>query len=192
MKKSIEERKSDYAKLIISFGVNIQKGEPLVVRAPIEGADFVRLLAEEAYKLGASDVHVHWSDDTLTRLKYDNSPMEVFEEYPKWKADAEKYYAEKGAAFISVSANDPKLLQGVDSKKIAAFNKAAAVANKENMKDTMNDLNSWCVVSIPTSGWAKRLFPELSEEEWELKSELRVKKDIRNEYDMTFQTFNRK
>ncbi len=163
--KSIDERKSDYAKLIISFGVNIQKGEPLVVRAPIEGADFVRMLAEEAYKSGASDVHVNWSDDTLTRLKYDNSPLEVFEEYPQWKADAEKYYAEKGAAFISVSAKDPQLLQGVDSKKIAAFNKAAAVANKENMKYTMNDLNSWCVVSIPTSSWAKRIFPDLTEED---------------------------
>ncbi|WP_422486972.1 aminopeptidase [Gudongella sp. DL1XJH-153] len=163
--KSIEERKRDYARLIINFGVNIQKGEPLVVKAPIEGADFVRMLAEEAYLSGSSDVHINWSDDTLTRLKYDNAPMEVFEEYPKWKADSEKYYAEKGAAFISISANDPQLLQGVDSKKIAAFNKAAAIANKENMKYTMNDLNSWCVVSIPTTGWAKRLFPEIPEED---------------------------
>ncbi|MGM0395610.1 MAG: aminopeptidase [Bacillota bacterium] len=163
--KNKEHKKRDYAKLIINFGVNIQNGEPLVIKAPIEDADFVRMLAEEAYRTGASDVHINWYDDALTRLKYDNAPMEVFEEYPKWKADGEKYYAEKGAAFISISAADPQLLQGVDLKKIAAFNKAAAIANKENMKYTMNDLNSWCVVSIPTSRWASQLFPDLKEEE---------------------------
>lgn len=164
MVKSIDDRKKEYARLIINLGVNIQKGEPLVIKAPIEGADFVRLLAQEAYKKGASDVHINWYDDSLTRMKYDNAPMEVFEEYPQWKADAEKYYAEKGCAFISISAADPELLQGVDPKKIAAFNKAAAIANKENMKYTMNDLNSWCVLSIPTTGWARKLFPDLDGE----------------------------
>jgi aminopeptidase len=164
MVKATDDRKKEYARLIINLGVNIQKGEPLVVKAPIEGADFVRLLAEEAYNRGASDVHINWYDDRLTRMKYDNAPMEVFEEYPQWKVDAEKYYAEKGAAFISISAVDPELLQGVDPKKIATFNKAAAIANKDNMKYTMNDLNSWCVLSIPTTGWAKKLFPDLDDE----------------------------
>ena len=157
----LKEGKIKYAKLIIGLGVNIQKGQPLVIKAPIEGADFTRLLAEEAYRKGASEVHVNWYDDKLTRMKYDHAPLEVFEEYPKWKADSEKYYAEMGCAFISISANDPELLQGVNPRKISSFNKSAALANKDNMKYTMNDINSWCVVSIPTMGWATRVFPDL-------------------------------
>jgi aminopeptidase len=162
--ENFENKLVEYAKLIIKIGVNLQKGQPLLVRAPIDGADFVRILTKEAYNSGASDVHISWSDDYLTRLKFDNAPMSVFEEYPGWKADSEEYYAKKGCAFVSIKSTDPYLLQGVDPNKISTFNKVAALATKHIMKYTMNDLNSWCVVSIPTVGWAKVIFPGLSDE----------------------------
>jgi aminopeptidase len=162
--ENFENKLIEYAKLIIEMGVNLQKDQPLLVRAPIEGAHFVRILAKEAYNSGASDVHISWNDDYLTRLKFDNAPMSVFEEYPKWKADSEEYYAKKGAAFVSIKSTDPHLLQGVDPKKISTFNKVGSIATKHIMKYTMNNVNSWCVVAIPTIGWAKAIFPELNDE----------------------------
>lgn len=163
--KVFNDKLIEYAELIIKVGINLQKDQPVLVRAPIEGADFVRILARKAYQHGASDVHISWSDDYLTRLKFENAPLSVFEEYPAWKADSEEYYAKKGAAFISIKAADPELLKGIDPKKISTFNKAGAIATKHIMKYTMNDLNSWCVVSIPTENWAKLLFPESSGQE---------------------------
>lgn len=76
-----------------------------------------------------------------------------------------QYYFEKDGAVISIHAEDPELLKDVDPKKIAAWNKAAGLATKENRKYTMNDINSWCVISAPTKAWAKKVFPDLSEEE---------------------------
>jgi len=154
-----------YANLIVKVGINIQKGQPLVINAPVEGAEFVRLLAKHAYNLGAKEVHVNWNDGELTRMKYDYAPMEVFENFPKWYADGLEDYAKKGAGFISISAQDPYLLKGVDPKKIAANNKSSSIALKEYYKYTMNDLNAWCVMSIPTKAWAKRVFPDVSEDE---------------------------
>ncbi len=158
--KSFEDKLNEYAELIVKVGVNLQEGQPLVIRAPIEGADFVRIVSKKAYEYGASDIHVSWSDDYLTRLKFENAPMHVFEDYPAWKADSEEYYAKKGAAFISIKSADPNLLKGIDPKKISTFNKAGAIATKHIMKYTMNDLNSWCVVAIPTLNWARTVFPE--------------------------------
>lgn len=163
--KSFNDKLNEYAKLCISIGINLQDGEPLVINAPIEGADFVRLLAKHAYEAGSSEVHVNWNDETLTKLKYENAPMEVFENFPKWYADGMEDYAEKGAGFLSISAQDPELLKEMDPKKIAANNKSGSLALKNFRNYTMNDINSWCVVSIPTVSWAKRVFPELSEEE---------------------------
>lgn len=163
--KNFDEKMIDYAKLILEVGVNLQKGEPLVVSAPIEGADFVRMIAKHAYGLGASNVHINWRDDELTKLKYSHAPMEVFENFPKWYADGQEDFAEKGACFISISAEDPELLKEADPKKIAAYNKSSSLALKKWMDYTMNDINSWCVVSIPSKGWAKRVFPRLSEDE---------------------------
>jgi aminopeptidase len=163
--KNFNEKLNEYAKLCVSVGINLQNGEPLVINSPIEGADFVRLVAKNAYEMGASEVHVNWNDEVLTKLKYENAPMKVFENFPKWYADGLEDYAEKGAGFLSISAQDPELLKEIDPKKIAANNKSGSVALKKFRNYTMNDINSWCVVSIPTRSWAKRVFPELSEDE---------------------------
>ncbi len=72
----------EYAKLCVEVGINLQKSQPLVINAPIEGADFVRLVAKHAYELGAKEVHVNWNDEILTKMKYENAPMEVFENFP--------------------------------------------------------------------------------------------------------------
>lgn len=157
----LREKMEEYARLLIEVGVNLKPGEPLVISSPVEGVEFIRLLAKRAYELGCSDIHMNWTDDVLTRLKYENAPMEVFEIFPRWKAEPLEECAKKGGKFIYISAEDPQLLQGIDTKKISAFNKASGIALKEYRNYTMNDINSWCVASIPSEGWAERLFPEL-------------------------------
>lgn len=162
---NFNEKLDKYARLCVEVGINIQKNQPLVINAPVEGAEFVRLVAKHAYELGAKQVHVNWNDEVLTRLRYENAPMEVFENFPKWYADGLEEFAEDGAGFLSIYSQDPELLKGIDPKKIAAYNKSSSMALKEFRKYTMNDINAWCVVSIPTKGWAKKVFPELSDEE---------------------------
>lgn len=160
----IDNIMDSYAKLCVKIGINIKRGQPLVINAPIEGVEFVRLLAENAYRLGASEVHVNWSDEDLTKLKYLNSPMDVFENFPKWKADSMEDFAERGAGFISISSSDPELLKEMDPKKIAAGNKSASTALKKYREYVMNDINPWLVVSIASKAWAKSVFPDLTEE----------------------------
>lgn len=163
--KDFNKMLDEYARLCVEVGINLQKGQPLFISSPVEGAEFVRLVAKHAYELGAKEVHVNWNDEALIKMKYENAPMEVFETFPKWLADGMEEYAEDGAGFLSISARDPQLLKGIDPKKIAASNKSSSIAMKGFMKYTMNDLNAWCVVSIPTQGWANRVFPDVSDEE---------------------------
>lgn len=160
-----QNKLNEYAKLTVNLGINLQEGQPLVISAPIEGVEFVRLLAQNAYESGASDVFINWNDGDLTKLKYENAPMSVFENFPQWKCDAMVDYAEKGAGFISIHADDPELLKDIDPKKIAVANKAAGIGMKPFRKYTMNDINSWCVISIPTKGWAQRVFKDLAEDQ---------------------------
>ena len=156
---------NEYAELCVKVGIKLKKGQPLVINAPIEGAEFVRLVAKHAYEAGAKQVHVNWNDEALTKMKYENASMEVFKKFPKWYADGLETFAEDGAGFLSIYSEDPELLKEIDPKKIAANNKSASMALKRFRKYTMNDINAWCVVSIPTQGWATRVFPDVSEEE---------------------------
>lgn len=162
---NIKKNMEKLADLVVKKGVNVQKGQPVILRCPVERADFARLVAKKAYERGAVEVVIQWSDDPLTLMLFENAPVEHFKEVPHWMVERTKYYMEKGACVISIAATDPELLKDVDPKKIATWSKAFSAANKENMKYTMNDLNSWCVVSVPTVGWAKRVFPDVSEDE---------------------------
>lgn len=163
--KTHREILEQYAQLVIEIGVNVQAGEPVLIRCPVDGAEFARLLARYAYQRGACEVIMTWRDDALDRLRYENAPLSIFEEVPQWAFDRAKYYYEKGVNVISVSSADPELLNGIDYAKIAAASKANDEKFKPLHKYTMADICSWCVVAIPNAAWAKKVFPECGEEE---------------------------
>ena len=71
-----------YAELAVKVGVNIQKGQTLVVNATLDAAEFVRLVVKKAYETGAHNVIVNWNDDIVTRTKYELAPDEAFTRVP--------------------------------------------------------------------------------------------------------------
>lgn len=153
----------NYSKLAVKMGVNIQKDDLLVINSPIETADFARLMAEEAYALGAKDVVIHYGDQKFTKIKLQNSSIETILDVPEWLAESYNYYARKGAAFISISASDPDGLKGVSVEKIGSYQRGRSLALKEYYESTMANKCRWCVLSMPTTAWAKKVFPEDSE-----------------------------
>ncbi|MDF0726347.1 aminopeptidase [Cytobacillus sp. S13-E01] len=162
---TFEQNLTKYADLAVRVGVNIQKGQTLVVNAPISTAEFVRKVAKSAYEAGAKNVHVEWNDDELTRTKFDLAPDEAFTEYPLWKAKGFEELAEGGAAFLSIVSSNPDLLKGVDPNRIAAAQKAAGVAMEKYRSYAQADKISWSVIAVPSSEWAAKVFPDLPHEE---------------------------
>ncbi len=154
-----------YAKLAVKTGVNIQKDDVLVINSPIETANFARLITEEAYNLGAKDVVVHYGDQKLTKIKLDNSSIETISEQPEWFGESYNYYARTGACFISIAANDPDGLKGVSVDKIGAYQKSRSLSLKEYYENSMSNKCRWCVIAYPTLPWAKKVFPNLSDDE---------------------------
>lgn len=154
-----------YARLSVATGINVQKDQILVINSPVECASFTRLIVEEAYKLGASEVYINWNDEICGKYTYQNASMETLENVPAWKVDSLMYYAKKGAGFLSISASDPDLLKDVDPKKLAAARKAKSLASKEYYDRVMSNKNPWSIIALPTDAWASKVFPELSTED---------------------------
>lgn len=162
---TFEEKKSEYAKLIINAGVSLRKGQKLYLTCPIEEYEFGRMVIKEAYLAGAKNVIVKWADDTVARLKYDYAPLEVFENYPEWEALEKNTLAKDDTAFIHLVGYDPEAMKGVDPKKIKAGQKAAYDALREyyKMQSTMGF--KWNVSAVPTKAWAVKVFPDLNPDE---------------------------
>ncbi len=153
-----------YAELIAKSGINVQKGQEIFLNAQVDNAPFVRLVVEELYKAGAKVVNISWGDDRLSKLKYENAPLEVFEEIPQWEAMQKNQAAEKGAGFVYIESSDPDALTGIDPKKPAARVKAGEKAFTVYREHMDKGLNTWCIVATPSPKWAKKIFPDMSEE----------------------------
>jgi len=148
-----------YAELAVRTGANVQKGQKLTISAPVECAFFVELLAEEAFAAGASDVEVFWNFQKLNRLRYKNVPVEVLTKIPQYLIDQKNDAARKGAALISVSAEDPTVYRDVEPGVLQAYTVAAEKAFKEYYDTVLDDLQ-WTVVSVPSPAWTKAVFPD--------------------------------
>ncbi|UOQ45269.1 aminopeptidase [Halobacillus salinarum] len=167
-----QQQLEKYAELALKKGVNLQKEQGLIINAPIEASDLVRIISAKAYGKGAKDVHVEWSDEILTYLKMKNAPMNVLENFPEWKAKGLETMVEDGYALLSVYGPNPDLLKEVDSERVAKANKATAEALSNYRDYIMNDKVTWSIVAYPQTAWAEKMFPdapvqEAKEKLWE-------------------------
>jgi len=158
-----------YAELVIRTGINIQENQQLVISSPIECANFAKMMAEKAYEAGAINVIVDFNDEELALIRYNKAPKESFEKEPTHMALSREELIRQKTAFISIAARDPELLKGVDPKKISTLNKVTSKVMRKASAAMMSNEVQWCVVSIPTKGWAKKVFPNVTVEEAEEK-----------------------
>lgn len=152
-----------YASLAVEVGVNVQPGQLLVVSAPLGAANYVRKIVKRAYEVGARYVHVDWTDDEITRTRFELAPEDSFSEYPiMWRAKGWEEMAENNAAFLSVISANPDLLKGIKAQRVKADNIARSNALQQYRAYAMSDKISWSIVAIPSQVWADKVFPDLA------------------------------
>lgn len=154
-----------YAELIVKSGINIQKDQILVVSASIECAPLIREITKTAYELGSKDVVINWTDDQCELIRYKHAPEASLEVFPDWEKELCLGYARQGAAFLSIVSRDPAFYQDVDQVRVDKSNRARGVALSELMTRKMTGQNAWCIAAYPSIGWAKKVFPTLSDDE---------------------------
>ncbi|MDO5036935.1 MAG: aminopeptidase [Tissierellia bacterium] len=150
----------NYARLLVRKGINIQEGQDLVISATVDMKDLVRLCSQVAYQEGAHEVHVIWSDDQLSQMKYLYAGEDVFSKLPSHVADELTYYQKRGAGFLSLVGSDPELLMNVESKRIKDYTLSRSKALKKFNNALMKNKNTWLVAAYPTPAWAQAVYPQ--------------------------------
>lgn len=160
MSATFQEKLDRYADLIVRVGVQLQKDQKIVVNATLDAAPLVRLVARKAYEAGAYQVKVNWTDDEVSRIRYDLAPDESFLEEPKWYAAEMLELVENNAAVVSIVSSDPDLLVGVPQERIVNHQKTYGKAMSKYRQYAQSDKFSWCVVAAPSAAWAAKVFPD--------------------------------
>ncbi|HAP5467895.1 TPA: aminopeptidase [Enterococcus faecalis] len=163
--ENFNENLKKYARLIAETGVNVQDNHTVVLQISVDQAPLARLITEEAYRLGAAEVIVQWSDETIQREFLAHAATDRIENVPQYKIDQTDDWIAKGASRISVVSSNPDALAGVDAQRVAAFQSANGKALVNLRKATQANKVSWTVVAAASEGWAAKVFPELATSE---------------------------
>lgn len=160
-----DEQKKRYAQLIIRFGLNLQKGQNLIIRASIESHDFVQLIAKEAYQAGVKEIFYWRESDELKLLKYQMTPEETIGKYPQWIADGYTEVLKNNCATLYLDGHDPELFKNINPELLQKEQLAAWEARKERLKLVSSYEVNRLIVAVAQLGRAKMLYPQSTDEE---------------------------
>lgn len=162
-----ERKLAKYADVVVKVGLNVRDGQNVSIRADIADAPFIRNVVASAYKAGAHYVDTWWSDEQLSRIRFEHANPETIDYIPEWMHLRFEEYYRRGDAELAVYSANPDLLQGIDSDLIAR-NRKATMELRETFRQYEN-LWNWCVVATAAPAWAKKVFPDLPVEDAQAK-----------------------
>ena len=147
-----------YANLIARCGVNVQKGQEVVINAGLDQPEFVKMVVEECYKAGAKEVSVDWHYQPLTKTHVRYCSDKVLATVEKWQIERLEHRAETLPCMIHLISDDPDGLAGINQKKMA---KSMAARSKiiKPIRTKMENKYQWCIAAVPGKEWAKKVFP---------------------------------
>jgi aminopeptidase len=152
------------AELAIRVGLQFQPGQDLVVSSPISATPLVRRIAVHAYKAGASVVTSIYSDDEITLARFDHGHEQSFDHAADWLYEGIAKACSNNAARLIIFGDNPTLLSNQDPAKVARSAKANATAALPARENIMNSRVNWSVVAYPDLGWARKVFPTVSDD----------------------------
>lgn len=159
-----EEKLRSYAELIVKVGVNVQEGQDVIVSAELDQPKFVEYVVEACYKAGAAGVRVEWTHQPLKLMHVNYQSVEKLGKIEEWERQKLLHRADTLPAMIYIESEDPAGLDSMDQEK---WGKSVQMrwGIIKPIRDSMENKYQWCIAAVPGRAWAKKVFPELPEDE---------------------------
>ena len=156
--KKTELRK--YAHLIVKCGLNIRKGQEVLIYADLDQPEFVKMVVEEAYKLKAKRVTVEWHYQPLDKIQVRCQSLKTLGGVEEWEKARQEFYCETIPCRLHLISADPDGLKGMNTAKLAKA-KQMQYPIMKSYRDRRDNKDQWCIAAVPGAAWAKKMFPEL-------------------------------
>jgi aminopeptidase len=151
-----EDRLIRYADLVVRVGVNVQPGQTLVLDTDIAHAEIARAVVERAYAAGAGFVDVRWSDGRTRLSAVTHASLDALTSARPWAIERYRSWVAEGVCTIVLAGDPaPRLFEGADPVRAAAFPVAEAAARSEAVFGAQL---RWSIVAAPNPGWAEQVY----------------------------------
>ena len=147
-----------YARLIVQSGINVQKGQEVLVYADLDQPEFVQMVVEEAYKAKASKVIVEWNYAPLEKIHVRHQSVKTLGAVEKWQLERQEHFCQAMPARIHLVSEDPDGLKGMNMEKMSKSRQLRYPILKPYL-DRREGAQQWCIAAVPGVAWAKKVFP---------------------------------
>ena len=147
-----------YARLIVRSGINVQKGQEVLVYADLDQPEFVQMVVEEAYKAKASKVIVEWNYAPLEKIHVRHQNVKTLGAVEKWQLERQEHFCQAMPARIHLVSEDPDGLKGMNMEKMSKSRQLRYPILKPYL-DRREGAQQWCIAAVPGVAWAKKVFP---------------------------------
>lgn len=149
---------TSYARLLLEAGVHFEEGMQLAVYAEPIHREFLTVLTEEAYRMGARFVLVYSQDPRLARARLDHSRENFLEYLPGFRKAEVDEMTRGGWARISIAGAEwPDLMQGVDGARNTLMQRALRKTGQPLQDACGSGKVPWTVAALPTPRWAAQV-----------------------------------
>jgi aminopeptidase len=149
---------TEYARLAVRVGVNLQPGQRLAINCLVEHAPLARAAAREAYAAGARYVDVLYSDQRVRRPHIEYASEDDLGWSPPWLVKRLEDLGAEGGALLAITGNpEPELYADLDGGRVARARMREVAEASLRLTD---GLCNWSIVSFPNEGWATTVFGE--------------------------------
>ena len=161
---NLEALQRKYAYTLARVGLNVQKGQTVLVEAAVEGSYFTPVFAEECYKLGAGNVVIHYLDEANMKVAAKYRSDADIRKLEEWEVLQNQQYLDEGACFVRLEGVNPELMADVpEDQANAIFAHIDAVRNV--MRRASREKHcQWLIAMIPTKEWADFILKDIPEE----------------------------
>ena len=150
-----------YARLLIEIGVNVTANEDLIIEAPADAAELVRLCTKIAFERKVHDVIVLYTDAYVDLERIRSLPADQLKEVPSWQIEARRQALRQGASSLLIKSTYPYLYKDCPVDKMNAYQEFSNNLRNVIRASIAQDGTKWCIASYPNALWAKTLYPEL-------------------------------
>ena len=157
MKKTVLRK---YADLIVRKGINVQKGQDVLLYAGLDQPEFVQMVVEACYKAKARHVKVEWNYQPLQKLHIRYQSIKTMSTVPEYIKAQQQYYCDTLPCRLFIDSEDPDGLKGVNMGKYAKAQQISWPILKPYF-DERDGKQQWCIAAVPGKAWAKKVFPGL-------------------------------
>ena len=162
------EKKRKYAKFLIQRCLSMKAGEPLLISYLTEQQDFVKIVIEEAKRIGITDIHHVCYDGKKTKDILMNSSLDEIEKKPYFNRRIIKDVYDKGGSLLSLTSYSYPMLNEVPSDKKKMMSKVKIETQEDAVKARGIYKFPWCIAAVATKQWADKLNLSSEDELWNL------------------------